>query len=580
MNFKDAIVSHTKWKKTLSDYINNPDGSLNPDIICKDNNCALGLWIYGEAIEQCQGDKKYDSLKSYHTQMHIDAADVVKKIHHTKNCSENELLGDESDFYKSSKNVIALLEYFQANYAVEEIDDHLKNLNPETSKKLIKQLLDNAGDGFISFPKDGKINYEFSKTAEDILLYPPGGKQFSKIFGEEKSNDITEVLELIFAGTMDFHSLVELLPKVHFLNLRYVEFTYRPIYDETKQISEILVIMKDVTRIRNAEKKAEIESQKNLAIVKILSNLNDFQSVLEEVETLKGYQESLPDALRSMHTLKGGFGLFAIAHLMEKCHTLETLLKEDPSPQNLKNAIAEIEKEVTHFLTENESLLKIGSKKEKTVQIPISKMNHLLNKILSQKISEEVKNDVLQLVSIPTFTFMKYLEGVAEQTSEKLSKQVQIVWGDDVEILPLGKDALFLSLVHVVKNGIDHGIEDFETRMERDKPEVGTIQIESRFEDGFVKIKFTDDGGGVNVGKLRSKLQEKFPDQKFTDEEVVDFIFKPGVSAKEEVTEHSGRGVGLDAVRTEAKKLGGDARVLQTGPQGTVIEVTFRANSI
>ena len=62
MNFKDAIVSHTKWKKTLSDYINNPDGSLNPDIICKDNNCALGLWIYGEAIEQCQGDKKYDSL--------------------------------------------------------------------------------------------------------------------------------------------------------------------------------------------------------------------------------------------------------------------------------------------------------------------------------------------------------------------------------------------------------------------------------------------------------------------------------------------------------------------------------------
>ena len=159
------------------------------------------------------------------------------------------------------------------------------------------------------------------------------------------------------------------------------------------------------------------------------------------------------------------------------------------------------------------------------------------------------------------------LPRLVRDVGRALGKQVRLEvrgaeTGVDRDIL----DALEAPLAHLVRNAIDHGIEPPSRRREEGKPEAGTIVVEARHRAGLLTITVGDDGAGIDAEALRASAVRRGVvgaalAERLTAPEVLDFLFLPGFSTREVVTEISGRGVGLDAVRSMVKTVGGSIRI-------------------
>lgn len=108
MNFDEAIKAHSAWKLKLQNYLQKPDGSLNPDAIAADNKCDLGKWIYGEG-DQHSKLADYQTLKSEHAKFHKAAADVIRRADKGEKVSEDVALGGSSPFSKASSAVVTAI---------------------------------------------------------------------------------------------------------------------------------------------------------------------------------------------------------------------------------------------------------------------------------------------------------------------------------------------------------------------------------------------------------------------------------------------------------------------------------------
>ena len=138
------------------------------------------------------------------------------------------------------------------------------------------------------------------------------------------------------------------------------------------------------------------------------------------------------------------------------------------------------------------------------------------------------------------------------------------IQGEDTEIDRVITDWLLDPLLHLVKNAISHGIEPEAERIAKGKPVQGQVKINAYSKRGNVYIEISDDGQGMNPEKIYRKAVEKQlldPSKEYTDEEILDMVFLPGFSTSEQVTNISGRGVGLDVVKTEISKFGGKVEI-------------------
>jgi two-component system sensor histidine kinase and response regulator WspE len=163
--------------------------------------------------------------------------------------------------------------------------------------------------------------------------------------------------------------------------------------------------------------------------------------------------------------------------------------------------------------------------------------------------------------------------------ARQLGKQAQIeITGRQTEVDREILDRLEAPLNHAIRNAIDHGIEPPEEREAAGKPRTGTIRVDARHRAGLFVLTVSDDGRGVNVEGLRKKVIDRGlapPDlaDKLSDAELLEFLWLPGFSTAEKVTNISGRGVGLDAVHDMAKSVGGVARISSPPGQGLSVQV-------
>jgi two-component system chemotaxis sensor kinase CheA len=131
--------------------------------------------------------------------------------------------------------------------------------------------------------------------------------------------------------------------------------------------------------------------------------------------------------------------------------------------------------------------------------------------------------------------------------------------------------------MHLIRNSVDHGIENKEDRIERNKPEKGLVQLEARNEGGDVWIIVKDDGKGLDRQKILKKAKEKDlltkPAEEYSDKEIYQFVLLPGFSTKESVSEISGRGVGMDVVKTNIEKIGGSILIDSVMGKGSTITI-------
>jgi two-component system chemotaxis sensor kinase CheA len=191
----------------------------------------------------------------------------------------------------------------------------------------------------------------------------------------------------------------------------------------------------------------------------------------------------------------------------------------------------------------------------------------------------ELHGTILQLRMVPVAQVFRSLHRLVRDVSRQLGKNVGLMTsGEAAEADKTIVDRLFEPLVHLVRNALDHGIESPAQRREAGKPETAAISIEaSRIGDRFL-IEVTDDGRGIDSAVVRRRASEKrlVPADELaalTDEQVVDLVFAPGFSTAAEVSDISGRGIGMDVVRTVVEQIGGRVSLSSRVGAGTTVRL-------
>jgi two-component system, chemotaxis family, sensor kinase CheA len=238
------------------------------------------------------------------------------------------------------------------------------------------------------------------------------------------------------------------------------------------------------------------------------------------------------------------------------------------------------------------------------VQIPVRKMDELINlvgeliierdrlmNVIAQSNGRATELDSLKRISSNLqyaitnarlvqmgFLFNKFHRIVRDAAAVENKKVNLVLKGTEIEtdrnILKIISD----SLIHVVRNSVSHGIELPAKRKEMGKRGTGTVTLDARYEKDNVMILVTDDGGGIDTAKIRKKIVEKGMvtaevAQRLSDDEVTRFIFEPGFSSAAQVTEISGRGVGMDVVKRAVESIGGQVIVESKLGEGSTIKL-------
>jgi len=199
-----------------------------------------------------------------------------------------------------------------------------------------------------------------------------------------------------------------------------------------------------------------------------------------------------------------------------------------------------------------------------------------LSQIITSFQTRVMKTRLLKLQSI----YPRISRSVRD-ISRQLEKDVEFFFdGGDVEMDRLVVDAIIESLTHIIRNSIDHGIESPDERINLGKPKIGTLRLSASLRSGNVQIQIKDDGRGLNYTKIKSiavskGLITKEQAEGMKNEEARNIIFYPGFSTKTEVSEISGRGVGMDVVDRSFKKLGGKISLESEEGKGITITATI-----
>ena len=194
------------------------------------------------------------------------------------------------------------------------------------------------------------------------------------------------------------------------------------------------------------------------------------------------------------------------------------------------------------------------------------------------KLTNELQDIVMSIRMIPVSMTFHKMNRIVRDMSKKLSKEVELVIiGEDTEVDKNIIDHISDPLMHLVRNSLDHGIEEKEERLIAGKPEMGKITLEAKNAGGDVFIIVSDDGKGLDRKKIYEKAKLKGlvtkPLEELTDKEVFSNILLPGFSTNESVTEYSGRGVGMDVVKKNIDSIGGSISIESIPGKGSKISI-------
>ncbi len=196
-------------------------------------------------------------------------------------------------------------------------------------------------------------------------------------------------------------------------------------------------------------------------------------------------------------------------------------------------------------------------------------------------ITSEMQQGVMQTRMQPISTIWAKFPRVVRDLAVACGKEIALVQeGADTELDRSLLEAIRDPLTHLLRNAVDHGIELPAARELRGKPQQGRVVLRAYHEGGQVNIEIIDDGGGIDLQAVKQRaLQRGLIDAQqavmITDDELVQMIFRPGFSTSETVTDVSGRGVGMDVVKTNIERIGGTINLQNRPGQGTAVQITI-----
>ncbi|MNJ94673.1 Gliding motility regulatory protein [compost metagenome] len=495
-----------------------------------------------------------------------------------------------------------------------QLEDYSKNLEvmvAERTKELsrlnqtMSALLDSLGQGFFIFNADGKVLDVTSKACENTIECNPQGLPIWETLKipENKVEGFKKWMTTVFMEMLPFEDLSPLGPTTFpHSKGKSISLEYHPLRSNEGAMEGVVVVASDITSLVEAQQQAERERESAKLIIHLVQSKKEIARFVREAQDMladlhdelsKPQDRFDQEALfRALHTLKGGAALFSISEMAESCHQAETLLakfQEKSSAESysdLNTKCQEVDHAFHSFLESSKGILGTSAfSQDRQIEVPYSKLNDMIERVSKLPGGGSMAQIVLsELVMEPVGSFFTAYGDVALRLAEKQEKMLFPLEIENAElpVLPEIYTPLFGSFVHAFRNAVDHGIEAPGVRENAGKDAHGkiTVSFQTKTVGGhqYLAICVKDDGGGVNPERIRKKLKAKGVSLAHeTDHQVIQHIFDSQFSTREEVTETSGRGVGMDAIKTAAEQLGGKAWVESELTKGTslIVEVPY-----
>lgn len=473
---------------------------------------------------------------------------------------------------------------------------------------------------------------------KDLAFKPIENILFGKSHTDKDKSTFKNWLKLVFDKNYDWDLIKDLGPEVirHESNGEtvYYQNLFHRITHENGTIYLIIHItdISEKTRREIAlEEKAAaqqfevellsciVDHEYNLDIMDFINDterlIRDARMVFRELEQSGNKPSEFDHLFRLIHSIKGlsgAYGIKEFVRLTNKAEDILSLFRDhdvsfesgqvdgEPASEKLRDTMETLSALFDRakgivlkiFNPEQEDFASIRVKR-RGLKINNDRLSHVIQQVKKLKEQPEhppenlsltvdhVLSEIMSLALHPIDVVYNRLKTIARDVSLSLGKQVDLILeGDRVFLDPDSHHLVITSLIHILRNALDHGIETPEERAEAGKNACGTIHISTKQSQGNVTIKIRDDGRGIDPECVAAKAVEKGIITKaqasaMSSREKIDLIFLPGFTLKTEVTDLSGRGVGMDTVRDGMEKLNGTMTLDSRKGEGTALSLTF-----
>jgi len=465
----------------------------------------------------------------------------------------------------------------------------------------VRNLLDNAEQGFLTIDRDLRIGEQSSAACETMLGAAPSGRSIVELLCRElpldQASAMQATLTSLFQDSSDFIRELKLglLPAAFELGGKSIRAGYKMLGD-----NQLMLILTDVTETTRLAAQVERDRLRLEMVVLAFTESEAFTALVEEYREFIGTE--LPALLqqiaepgrvselhRRLHTFKGLLAQFSFHRSPQRLHAFETALSDRTSwtapaarqvfaPEQLQG---EFQQDLDTIADILDADFLASDRRLSLSQDRLKAMKQVASQALAagREVSPSVRQLLQELAALGGLDAKSALalhgRGAAALAA-RLDKEVgQVaVEGDATSLAPEIYGPFLRSLVHVFRNAVDHGIETPEVRLSAGKPAEGNIRCTVRHDDHGLKIAVEDDGGGVDRETLEARLTASgMPSSQAAGISLENMMFREGLSSRDNADEVSGRGVGLAAVKAELDRLGGSVSV-ETG-QGAGTRLCF-----
>jgi|GEM_PF-1075250 len=483
--------------------------------------------------------------------------------------------------------------------------DHLESLVADRTRDLnrrnedMRLVLDNIDQAIVTVDADAQLRSERSAAFDRFFGIPAEDTQLGSHLGTSVAGFAEWFAlswESITDGFLPLELCIDQLPSRIQAGDNHFTLSYKPILEDD-ELRDVLVVITDVTA-EVERRETEQKQREFLAVFEAMnkdrSGFEDFLNEADQLVAALSPEHARADfALfkRQVHTLKGNSAIYGLHSIAALCHTVEDDMESTGAPPTDED----LEPITTAWTALRARIDTVAGTSTATGTVSPEDWNNLHTAILDGVSRTTIAAHITRLAADPVGPRLSALGGRAENMAESLGKQLAVSVDDGGVRLPREPWAgLWNSLVHVVRNAVDHGIEAPDVRHSRGKDPIGRLQLQTAVVSAeavhaegpyarcgtpspeataFLDIRISDDGAGVAWERLTQLAADRgLPHD--TQDCLVAAMFSDGMSTRDVATEMSGRGVGTAAVLSEVLVRGGCIDVRSVSGQGT--EMWFR----
>jgi two-component system chemotaxis sensor kinase CheA len=448
----------------------------------------------------------------------------------------------------------------------------------------MRLVLDNVNQGFLTIDRHGVMSAERSRIVERWLGVANDNARFVDYVGTRRPSfaaSFSDAWSEVVEGVMPLELTIDQLPKRFTADGSHYAVECKPI-ETDGSFDKALVVISDVTADVERER-LEAQQRDVLSVLgRVASDKNSVLEFVDEANAIVAGIEaggvSLPELKRAIHTLKGNTLLFGITTIGSLCHELESSIdaeKQAPSTTELEELVGRWRT----FCATLHTLL--GESGQRRLEIEDDEYDGVLRALRHEVPHDQVVERIASWRLEPTKKRLKRIAEQAQGIARRLNKaplRVDIL-DHELRLDPERWAPFWSAFVHVVRNAVDHGIESPDERLAAGKSASGRLELKTASHGGHFKIEISDDGRGVDWDAIADKAG-RLGLRHETSSDLVEALFADGLSTKHDVSELSGRGVGLGAVRAACAALGGTVKVESVPNQGTRFEFSFPSSAM